>query len=81
MKRTILVDDRALEVWKWLDRMQKNNNTWYSVNEVRQGVKRNYAHTELALQLLIQCGLMHVKHEPSEPTRLLYRLRREGDVL
>lgn len=78
--KQLTTEEKKEKVLSWLDKNQTTNKEWYSVTSVAQAMHMNHAAVKLALQGLMDDGFMWVKHEPSEPERLVFRLRRDADI-
>jgi len=78
-RSTMSIDDKKERVLSWLDKHQRNNKQWYSVTSVAREMHISFDDAKKAVQGLMDDGFLWVRHEPSEPERIVFRLRRDGD--
>ena len=78
--RNVTPEDKKERVLTWLDRHQTTNKVWFSVTSVARDMHMEHAAVKKAIQGLMDDGFLWVKHEPAEPERLVFRLRREADI-
>jgi len=80
-KATVILEDVKEEILTYLDKVQRTKSAWYSATQIRDRVKHDFPTVKKALFELATEGFLHIRHEPEQETRLLYRLRREHPQL
>jgi len=80
-KATVILEDVKEQILTYLDKTQRTKSVWFSATQIRDRVRHDFPTVKKGLFELAAEGFLHIRHEPEQETRLLYRLRREHPLL